>query len=161
MPCLGKPETWEQTAWSPRGSQRRLGREEDPPQAWPHRCRDAPGRGWGGVVGVPVSAEEGARGREASHIRSRGVGRGPSTGSCSLYPRHRRVTSSCPLRCSQKCPGLALSLFGGARSSVEVGGWSWELRRSRSVQAEESRGEARRGGRNSWSTGTSGLEGWC
>ena len=77
MPCLGKPETWEQTAWSPEGSRKRLGRKGGPPQAWPHWCQDAPGRGWGGV---PVSAEEGGLRAErqvtSGHV---GVWRGPAT----------------------------------------------------------------------------------
>lgn len=70
MPCLGKPETLEQTARSPKGTQRRLGREGG----------TAPGLATTVLrcTGVPVSAEEKAQGNEASHIRSCGVGRGPS-----------------------------------------------------------------------------------
>lgn len=142
MPCLGKPETWEQTARSPKGSQRRLGREGDPPQAWPHRCRDAPGRGWGGVVGVPVSAEEGAQGREASHIRSLGGGEGAV--HVKLQPVSR------PPLCYFIMLPLLLSQvpwFGSQplQGCPELSGGGWLGLGAETEQVHASRGEQGRG----------------
>lgn len=75
MPCLGKPETWEQTAWSPEGSRKRLGRKGGPPQAWPHRFEETH---WGGVgVGSLFLLRKGGSGqRGKSHQVTWGWGWG-------------------------------------------------------------------------------------